>query len=74
MAQRYVREYKCDRCGKKEYIEVKFASGYHYGNNSALLYSPPNGYKRVAEKDICGDCYTKFMEFMNALGRCEKGE
>lgn len=53
-----MKKYICDRCGK----DVK---------QSNFITLAPMSYKIDNDIDLCAECYTKFCDFVNELGRCK---
>lgn len=53
-----MKKYICDRCGK----EVKQSNGITLVPMSDKLYD---------DIDLCIECFTKFCNFVDELGRCK---
>lgn len=52
-----MKKYICDRCGK----DTKRLN---------IITLTPMSYRRYVDIDLCLECYTKFCDFVNELGRC----
>ena len=76
MAVKDVREYTCDRCGKKVYLDIQYinmGSDAVVGGARATACRPAS-FRSIDDMDLCDHCYGKFQEFMGAMGRYEEEE
>lgn len=76
MAVKDVREYTCDRCGKKLYMDIKYIDmgcDSIIGGKRATAVRPVS-FRSIGDMDLCDHCYRKFQEFMGAMGKYEEEE